>query len=152
MGGDEINIPEAGKNYGWPVITYGRNYNGAKIGVGTARRRGWSSRCMYWDPSIAPSGLMFYAGNGLPRSWTGSLFVGALAGSLIARLYAGRQQDCGGGASALRARPPLQGYPSGSGRADLSAHRRRQRADPAAESRRAEAQGLRARSASLRRS
>lgn len=84
MGGDEINIPEAGKNYGWPVITYGRNYNGAKIGVGS-QKEGMEQPVHVWDPSIAPSGLMFYAGNAFP-GWTGSLFVGALAGSLIARL------------------------------------------------------------------
>lgn len=84
MGGDEINRPEAGRNYGWPVITYGRNYNGAKIGTGT-RKDGMEQPIHYWDPSIAPSGMMFYTGDAFPQ-WKGSLFVGALAGSLVARL------------------------------------------------------------------
>ncbi len=83
-GGDEINIPEAGKNYGWPVITYGRDYSGAKIGVGTARD-GLEQPVYYWDPSIAPSGATFYTADRVPQ-WKGNLFVGALAGSHIARL------------------------------------------------------------------
>ncbi len=84
MGGDEINTPKAGRNYGWPIITYGKNYNGAKIGEGTAKP-GMEQPLYYWDPSIAPSGLIFYADNLYP-DWQGNLFVGALAGSHIARL------------------------------------------------------------------
>lgn len=83
-GGDEINAPEAGKNYGWPVISYGREYSGAKIGVGTAKK-GMEQPLYYWDPSIAPSGMAFYTGNAYP-GWKGNLFVGALAGQLVARL------------------------------------------------------------------
>lgn len=83
-GGDEINIPEAGKNYGWPVISYGRDYSGAKIGVGT-QKPGLEQPVYYWDPSIAPSGMAFYTGDLLP-AWKGNLFVGALAGSHLARL------------------------------------------------------------------
>jgi glucose/arabinose dehydrogenase len=83
-GGDEINIPRAGRNYGWPVITYGRDYSGARIGEGTAKP-GMEQPVFYWDPSIAPSGLMFYTGELFPR-WKGSAFVGALAGALLARL------------------------------------------------------------------
>src|SRR5262245_6878839 len=60
-GGDEINIPEAGKNYGWPVISYGRNYDGSKIGIGT-HKAGMEQPIYYWDPSIAPSGAAFYTG------------------------------------------------------------------------------------------
>jgi glucose/arabinose dehydrogenase len=83
-GGDEINIPEAGKNYGWPVITYGRDYNYAKIGEGT-HKAGMEQPIYYWDPSIAPSGAAFYTGD-LVREWKGNLFVGALAGRALHRL------------------------------------------------------------------
>lgn len=83
-GGDEINRPQAGKNYGWPVITYGRDYSGAKIGEGTAKP-GMEQPLHYWDPSIAPSGMVFYSGR-KNAAWTNSLIVGALAGSLVARL------------------------------------------------------------------
>ncbi len=83
-GGDEINRPEAGKNYGWPVITYGVDYSGAKIGIGT-HKEGMEQPLFYWDPSIAPSGAMFYFGDKFPK-WRGNLFTGALAGELIARI------------------------------------------------------------------
>jgi glucose/arabinose dehydrogenase len=83
-GGDEINIPQGGKNYGWPVITYGRDYSGAKIGIGT-KKDGLEQPIYYWDPSIAPSGMAFYTGDLIPE-WKGNLFVGALAGSHLARL------------------------------------------------------------------
>ncbi len=83
-GGDEINRPEAGKNYGWPVVTYGRDYSGAKIGVGTAKE-GMEQPLHYWDPSIAPSGLAFYSGDMFPQ-WQGDLLAGALAGTKLVRL------------------------------------------------------------------
>jgi glucose/arabinose dehydrogenase len=83
-GGDEVNSPEAGKNYGWPVISYGVEYSGAKIGVGTAKD-GMEQPIYYWDPSIAPSGMAFYTGDLFP-DWKGSLFVGALKGKHLARL------------------------------------------------------------------
>jgi glucose/arabinose dehydrogenase len=83
-GGDEINIPQAGKNYGWPVISYGRDYSGAKIGSG-AQKAGMEQPVYYWDPSIAPSGMAFYTGDLIP-AWKGNLLVGALAGSHLARL------------------------------------------------------------------
>jgi glucose/arabinose dehydrogenase len=83
-GGDEVNIPQAGRNYGWPVITYGVDYSGAKIGEGTAKA-GLEQPIHYWDPSIAPSGMAFYTGDRFP-AWRGSLFVGALAGKLVSRL------------------------------------------------------------------
>ncbi|MEP9378452.1 PQQ-dependent sugar dehydrogenase [Aquabacter sp. CN5-332] len=83
-GGDEVNIPEAGMNYGWPVITYGRDYSGAKIGEGTAKA-GMEQPVFYWDPSIAPSGATFYDAALFSR-WKGSLFVGALAGMSLVRL------------------------------------------------------------------
>jgi aldose sugar dehydrogenase len=84
MGGDELNQPQAGKNYGWPVITYGRDYSGAKIGIGTAKE-GMEQPVYYWDPSIATSGLAFYTGALFP-AWKGNAFAGGLAGMHVARL------------------------------------------------------------------
>src|SRR5262247_3375639 len=83
-GGDEINIPEAGKNYGWPVIGYGIDYDGTKIHEST-QKAGMEQPIKYWVPSIAPSGMAFYAGDLFP-AWRGSLFVGALAGQILVRL------------------------------------------------------------------
>lgn len=84
MGGDEINIPLAGKNYGWPVIGYGVNYDGSKAHESTSKE-GMEQPIKYWVPSIAPSGMTFYTGD-LFQSWKGNLFVGALAGQLLVRL------------------------------------------------------------------
>ncbi len=89
-GGDEVNIPEAGKNYGWPVISYGRDYSGTKIGIGT-EKAGLEQPVYYWDPSIAPSGMAFYTGNLFP-AWKGNLFVGALNGVHLARLVLDGEQ------------------------------------------------------------
>jgi len=75
-GGDEINVPLAGKNYGWPVIGYGVDYSGAKIHEST-RKEGMEQPIYYWVPSIAPSGMAFYTGDAFP-GWRGNLFVGAL--------------------------------------------------------------------------
>ncbi len=83
-GGDEVNAPQAGRNYGWPVITYGRDYSGSKIGVGTSRD-GLEQPLHYWDPSIAPSGMAFLTSDVYP-GWKGSLFVGALVGEHLHRL------------------------------------------------------------------
>jgi aldose sugar dehydrogenase len=83
-GGDEINIPLAGKNYGWPVIGFGIDYSGAKIHEATAKP-GMEQPVKYWVPSIAPSGMAFYTGDLFP-AWKGNLFVGALAGALLVRL------------------------------------------------------------------
>ena len=83
-GGDEVNSPQAGKNYGWPVITYGVDYSGEKIGVGTAAP-GYEQPLFYWDPSIAPSGLAVYEGD-MFREWKGDLLVGALKFQLLSRL------------------------------------------------------------------
>jgi glucose/arabinose dehydrogenase len=83
-GGDEVNIIEKGKNYGWPVIGYGIDYSGAKIHDST-HKAGMEQPIKYWVPSIAPSGMTFYTGN-LSASWRGSLFIGALAGQILVRL------------------------------------------------------------------
>ncbi|AOY02170.1 hypothetical protein BJP62_02520 [Jeongeupia sp. USM3] len=83
-GGDEINIPQAGANYGWPVITYGRDYNFMKIGEGTSKP-GMEQPVYHWDPSIAPSGMAFYTGTRYP-GWAGSVFVGALKDTMLVRL------------------------------------------------------------------
>lgn len=83
-GGDELNRPEAGVNYGWPVISYGTHYSGAKIGEGEAAP-GYAQPVHFWDPSIAPSGLAFYDGTLFPE-WRGDLFVGALKHQLLMRL------------------------------------------------------------------
>jgi len=84
QGGDELNRPEAGKNYGWPVITYGVDYSGAKIGEGTAKP-GMEQPVYYWDPVIAPSGMVFYTGNAVP-GWKGSILIGSLRPGLLVRL------------------------------------------------------------------
>ncbi len=83
-GGDEINITRKGLNYGWPVITYGREYSGPAIGEGTAKP-GLEQPVHYWVPSIAPSGMAFHSGRGFPQ-WRGQLFVGALAAEQLVRL------------------------------------------------------------------
>jgi glucose/arabinose dehydrogenase len=83
-GGDEVNIARAGRNYGWPVIAYGRHYRGGKIGEGT-HKAGMEQPVHYWDPSIAPSGMVFYTGDRFP-AWRGNLLVGALKFQLVARL------------------------------------------------------------------
>jgi aldose sugar dehydrogenase len=85
QGGDEINVMRAGRNYGWPVITYGVNYGiGTRIGEGT-HKAGMEQPLHKWVPSIAPSGMTFYQGERFPR-WQGNLFVGALKHRLLARL------------------------------------------------------------------
>jgi glucose/arabinose dehydrogenase len=83
-GGDEVNIISKGKNYGWPVIGYGIDYDGSKIHESTAKP-GMEQPIKYWVPSIAPSGMAFYTGTLFPQ-WRGSLFTGALAGKMLVRL------------------------------------------------------------------
>jgi glucose/arabinose dehydrogenase len=83
-GGDEVNIPRAGRNYGWPVISYGVHYSGLSIGEGT-HKAGMEQPVHYWDPSIAPSGMAFYTGDKFPK-WKGNALVGALKFRLLSRL------------------------------------------------------------------
>ena len=85
QGGDELNIIRAGVNYGWPVITYGRNYGtGTKIGEGT-HKPGMAQPLHYWVPSIAPSGMAFYGGDKFPQ-WRGDILIGALKDQMLVRL------------------------------------------------------------------
>jgi len=86
-GGDEINQPLAGRNYGWPVISYGVHYSGGTVGEGT-QKPGMEQPEFYWDPSIAPSGMMIYQGNLFP-DWRGNAFVGSLKFDMISRLKRG---------------------------------------------------------------
>ncbi|OZB17906.1 MAG: hypothetical protein B7X55_05630 [Rhodobacterales bacterium 34-62-10] len=83
-GGDEVNLVQRGANYGWPVISYGRHYSGQRIGEGT-ERPGMEQPRMYWDPSMAPSGMAFYTGDLWP-AWRGQAFVGSLKFDYIARI------------------------------------------------------------------
>jgi aldose sugar dehydrogenase len=84
-GGDELNIIEKGKNYGWPVVAHGIDYPGTPIGDGSTHKEGMEEPVYYWDPVIAPSGLAFYTGNLFPQ-WKNSVFVGGLRGMVLVRL------------------------------------------------------------------
>ena len=84
-GGDEVNLIEKGKNYGWPVVTFGEEYSGAPIQSSVTTREGFVDPVYYWDPVIAPSGAQFYTGSAFP-AWRGSLFIGALADQRLVRL------------------------------------------------------------------
>ena len=86
QGGDELNRPEAGKNYGWPVITYGENYGGGAIGEGLTRQAGMEQPLHHWVPSIAPSGMAFVRTERYGKAWQGSLLVGSLKFRYLARL------------------------------------------------------------------
>jgi glucose/arabinose dehydrogenase len=86
QGGDEINRPEAGKNYGWPVITYGENYGGGAIGEGISAKAGLEQPLHQWTPSIAPSGLAFVKGERYGKAWQGKLLAGSLKFRYLARL------------------------------------------------------------------
>ena len=83
-GGDELNAPKAGNNYGWPLISYGVNYNGSDVGDGKATMAGMVGPRYYWDPVIAPSGMIFYGGN--HRAWRGDIFIGSLNPGALVRL------------------------------------------------------------------
>jgi glucose/arabinose dehydrogenase len=85
MGGDEINIIEKGKNYGWPLVSFGRNYDGSPVGDGQQHGPGLADPIWHWTPSIAPSGMAFYTGD-LFKTWKGSLINGALKFELLSRL------------------------------------------------------------------
>jgi aldose sugar dehydrogenase len=85
QGGDELNLIEAGRNYGWPVVTYGEEYSGEPIPDAVTQREGYEQPVYYWDPVIAPSGAEFYTGDAFPE-WQGSLFIGGLKDTLLVRV------------------------------------------------------------------
>jgi len=89
-GGDELNKPQAGKNYGWPIITYGIEYSGASIGESLTQRKDMEQPIYYWDPVIAPSGMAFYQAEAFPQ-WRGDVLIGGLGSQGLVRLKL--QQD-----------------------------------------------------------
>ena len=90
QGGDEINLPKAGANYGWPVITYGENYGGGTIGEGLTSKPGMAQPLHYWVPSIAPSGMAFLTSERYGKAWQGNLFVGSLKFAYLDRIELSR--------------------------------------------------------------
>jgi len=86
QGGDEINIIRPGRNYGWPVITYGENYGGGPIGEGITAKAGMEQPLYYWVPSIAPSGMAFLTSDRYGPAMKGNLFIGSLKFGYVARL------------------------------------------------------------------
>lgn len=86
LGGDEINLPKAGANYGWPVITYGESYSGGKIGEGLTAKAGMEQPLHHWTPSIAPSGMAFLTSDRYGKAWQGNLFVGSLKFAYLNRI------------------------------------------------------------------
>lgn len=84
-GGDELNLVKPGKNYGWPVITYGIEYSGSAIGESIQQKAGMEQPVYYWDPVLSPSGMAFYRGNAIPE-WKNNLFIGGLSSAHICRL------------------------------------------------------------------
>ena len=86
QGGDEINLPVAGRNYGWPVVTFGEQYGGGPIGEGITAKPGMEPPLYHWTPSIAPSGMAFLASDRYGAAWRGNLFVGSLKFSQLVRL------------------------------------------------------------------
>jgi glucose/arabinose dehydrogenase len=93
-GGDELNLIEKGKNYGWPLIAYGEEYSGRAIGDGATAREGLQQPVYYWDPVIAPSGAVWYTGDAFP-AWRGNLFIGALRERSLVRLVLDGQRVVG---------------------------------------------------------
>jgi len=84
-GGDEVNLITAGKNYGWPTITYGIEYAGEKVGEGIQQKEGMEQPVYYWDPVVSPSGMVFYNSDSIPE-WKNNLFIACLSSTHIARL------------------------------------------------------------------
>ena len=84
-GGDELNRPKPGKNYGWSIVSYGRQYDGPLIGIGEASREGFEQPLYFWDPVIAPGGMAFYSGDMFPE-WNGDLLIGSYVAKGVVRL------------------------------------------------------------------
>ncbi len=84
-GGDELNLIQPGKNYGWPIITYGQEYGGETVPGGIAQKEGMEQPVYYWDPVISPSGMTFYSSDSIPE-WKNNLFISGLSSTHIARL------------------------------------------------------------------
>jgi glucose/arabinose dehydrogenase len=84
-GGDELNLVQKGKNYGWPVVAYGEEYSGLAISGAVTAKEGIEQPVYYWDPVIAPSGLQFYTGDAFP-AWKGSAFIGGMKDTKLVRL------------------------------------------------------------------
>ena len=93
-GGDELNLVEKGRNYGWPLIAYGEEYSGQPIGPGATTREGLAQPVYYWDPVIAPSGAQWYTGGAFP-AWKGNLFIGGLKDRKLVRLVLDGQRVVG---------------------------------------------------------
>jgi glucose/arabinose dehydrogenase len=85
QGGDELNLIQKGKNYGWPLVTFGEEYSGMAIKNAVTTKAGYQDPVYYWDPVIAPSGAQFYTGSVFPE-WKGNLFIGALKEQRLVRL------------------------------------------------------------------
>ncbi|HEX5418843.1 MAG TPA: PQQ-dependent sugar dehydrogenase [Gammaproteobacteria bacterium] len=92
MGGDELNVLKPGHNYGWPLVSLGRNYSGTLVSDHPWFRPGMDMPRMYWEPAITPSGLAFYTGDRFPK-WKGDMFVGALSGELVERIALGQPRE-----------------------------------------------------------
>ena len=114
QGGDELNLIQKGKNYGWPRVAYGEEYSGEPIPGAATSRPGYEQPVYYWDPVIAPSGAQFYSGDAFP-AWRGNLFVGGAQGEAARaarpreRPRRRRRSTCwptAGSASATSARGP----------------------------------------------
>ena len=125
-GGDELNIIEKGKNYGWPVIVHGIDYPGTAIGEGITHKEGMEEPVYYWDPVIAPSGLAFYTGTLFPQ-WQGSLFVGGLRGKDAGSAHDRERQGGSGRTSADRFAGPHPGCARRARRRRLCVDRQRHR-------------------------
>ena len=125
-GGDELNLIEKGKNYGWPIVAYGEEYFGRPIRGAVTARPGFEQPVYYWDPVIAPSGAQFYTGDAFP-AWRGSLFVGGLEGQTARAADARERSRDRRGAPARRPRSARARRAAGSGRRAVRRHRRGER-------------------------
>ena len=94
QGGDELNMPKAGKNYGWPVITYGEDYSGEPIGSGITQNKNMEQPIYYWDPVIAPAGMIFYQGD-MFKEWQGDILISSLRPGSVVRLNVRDQRVVG---------------------------------------------------------